>query len=155
MLALVYGQIVARGLAPALRHARRLALHAACRAGGLAPRRPGLRPGRAANRQAVPWLGPSSARCLALAVTLQVVLGSGRFVVAPARWTASRSVGVLAGDDPDGPPDQRGPAAGRGVVLTLRAFRHLGPRLTVRRRARNCCNAFGHGPRQSDLEVVA
>ena len=81
----------------------------------------------ARQRREAPELVPS-ARAMALAVTLQVVLGV-------AAWWLLRPFDGMAryGDDPAGPgPHRRTRPTGRcllgsAVVLTLRSFRRLAP----------------------------
>jgi cytochrome c oxidase assembly protein subunit 15 len=105
------------------------------------------------NRQVVPWLVPS-ALCLALAVTLQVVLGLASFVLLLPLDGMPHAVGFYQAVIRTGHQTNGALLLAASVVFALCALHHLrtaaceavSPRLAT---------AFGDGPLHSDLEVVA
>jgi cytochrome c oxidase assembly protein subunit 15 len=152
MVVLVYGQIV---LGAWLRHfssIRALELHAALAFGVLLQavlicyivRR---------NRHTVPWLVPS-ALCLALAVTLQVVLGLASFVLLLPLDGMPHMVGFYQAVIRTGHQTNGALLLAASVVFALRALHHLRAAASESVSPRPA-TAFGDGPLPSDLEVVA
>ena len=64
---------------------------------------------------------------MAWSVTLQVVLGVAALGLMLPLGGNPRTPDALAGDDPDGHQTNGALLLASAVVLTLRAFRHLGP----------------------------
>jgi cytochrome c oxidase assembly protein subunit 15 len=105
------------------------------------------------NRKTVPWLVPS-ALCLALAVTLQVMLGLASFVLLLPLDGVPHPVGFYQAVIRTGHQTNGALLLAASVVFALRALHHLraageavSPQLAA--------TSVGDGPLRSDLEVVA
>jgi cytochrome c oxidase assembly protein subunit 15 len=152
MLMLVYGQIV---LGAWLRHYGSimvLALHAAvalavCVHAILICSRVWRK------REVVPWLLPS-ALCLALAVTLQIVLGLAAFVLLLPLDGMPHAVGFYQAVIRTGHQTNGALLLAASVVFALRAIRHLRAAASEVV-SPHIATAFRDGPFPSDLEVVA
>jgi cytochrome c oxidase assembly protein subunit 15 len=105
------------------------------------------------NRKTVPWLVPS-ALCLALAVTLQVVLGLAAFVLLLPFDGMPHAVGFYQAVIRTGHQTNGALLLAASAVFALRALHH--PRLPAGEAVSpQHATAFGDGPLPSDLEVVA
>lgn len=105
------------------------------------------------NRKAVPWLVPS-ALCLALAVTLQIVLGLASFVLLLPLDGLPHAVGFYQAVIRTGHQTNGALLLAASVVFALRALHHLRP-AAAKAVSPSLATAFGDGSLTSDLEVVA